>query len=150
MQLLTTQRQMPSLFSSRSPWQAFPPGYRLSMTSPPVEYPLGQFRSAVPAVPPPSFLCPPDHSLVSWCEKPKSPWLKVRSTSQELIHQCVINLMLILNLKHGIISATRKKPALSQLKPKHMATLYSSSEEIIHLCADYKIREGNALLNRNN
>jgi len=47
--------------------------YVLSMTSYGMEYPFGQLGKAVPAVSPPSFLCPPACSLVGACEKQKRP-----------------------------------------------------------------------------
>ena len=61
------------------------------------------------AVSPPSFLCPPAYSLVGWGEKLKSPWLSVNTAQQQLKHQCVINIILILNPNHITVPATRKK-----------------------------------------
>lgn len=69
---------------------------------------LGQFRPAVLAVPPHSFLCP--CSLVELGEL-KSPWLRVSTTKQQPKDQCVVNVFLLL--------ANEKKWTLSQLKPRH-------------------------------
>ena len=63
-------RQMPSGRTS-PPSSFFPQLYTLSKVSYGLEYPFGQLGSAVLAVPPPSFLCPPRHSLVGWGEKQK-------------------------------------------------------------------------------
>lgn len=146
MQLFTPHRLMPSLLPNRSPWQALSLAYRCSMTSHAVEYFFGQFRSAVQAVPPPSFLCSSNHSLVLWCEKTKSPWLKIRTASQELIHHCVINLMLIINLKHIIVSATRKKNSSISAKTKtHGYLLQLFRSDYSSLCW-LQNQEDNALL----
>ena len=49
----------------RSPPGQLPPVYILGMTSHGVEYPFGQFGSAVLAVSPPNFLCP-SSLLAGW------------------------------------------------------------------------------------
>lgn len=54
-----------------------------------MEYPFGQLGSAVPAVSPPSFLCPPRvYSLVGRCEEQKRPW----ALSNNWKPQCALTL----------------------------------------------------------
>ena len=64
-QLVPEQRSAP-------PGQ-LPPVYILGMMSYGMEYSFGQFGSAVLAVSPPSFLCPPAYLLAGQYEKLKSP-----------------------------------------------------------------------------
>ena len=73
MQLLTTCRSMPSQLLSSILQPVFPLIYILSMTSYGMEYPFGQFESAVLAESPPNFLYPPAYSLAGQYEKLKSP-----------------------------------------------------------------------------
>ena len=102
--LLTDAQPVPEQ-QSQSPGQQ-PPVYIPSITSYCMEYPFGQFVSAVMAMLPPSFLCT---SFLAEHGKLQSPWLSVSTAQQQLKHQCIINIMLILNPKHSTIPATRKK-----------------------------------------
>ena len=62
-----------------------------------------------------SWLCPlptscaPPAFLLAGHEKLKNPWLGLNATGDNWKHQCVINILLILNPKHSTIPATRKK-----------------------------------------
>ena len=60
---LPTDAQLVPKQRSTPPSQ-LPPVYILGMTSYGMEYPFGQFGSAVLAVSPPRFLCPPAYPLV--------------------------------------------------------------------------------------
>lgn len=48
----------------------------------------------------------PASSLVVWIEKQKGPWFRIRTAQEQ--HWWVTNIILILNLKHSIVPATRK------------------------------------------
>lgn len=88
-----------------SPSPPTPPVYVLSRTFWGLEYPCGQFRSALLALLPPSSLC--SCSLAEY-RKLKSPWLGVTSW-QQLKHQRVTNIVLLQNPKHSTRPPTRKK-----------------------------------------
>ena len=80
-------------------------------------YPFGQCQSLSWLCPLPASCAPSACSLAGHHEKLNSPWLHVSTVLQQLKHWCVISIILILNPKHGTISATRKKtiqPKLGQ------------------------------------
>lgn len=70
------------------------------------KYSFGHFGSAVLALPPPKLLCT---SLVAEQGKPRSPWLKLSTTEQQLKHRCGINIILILSPTYNTVATTRKK-----------------------------------------
>jgi len=90
--------------SGRPPIPSCPQLY-MSVTPRGLGYPLGRCGSAVPAVSPPSFLCPPS-LLVG---RPAREAEQSLTAHQQLRHQCVINILLILNPNHSTTPATRKK-----------------------------------------
>ena len=111
MQLLTTHWPMSSQSpSSRPPHPSqLPPVLLFSMTSYGLEYPwasLGQLSQLCPL---PASCAPPASLLAGQYEKLKSPWLRISTAQQQLKHQCVINVILILNPKRNTIPATRNK-----------------------------------------
>lgn len=70
------------------------------------EYPFVQLGSAVLAMSPASFLCPPSLLTVGAVWKLKSPRLGVSATQQRLNHQCVIRTVIVLNPEHSTVPAT--------------------------------------------
>jgi len=67
---------------------------------------LGQLSWVCPL---PAPAAPLACSLAGQSEKLKSPWLGVSTALQQLKHQHVINILLILNPKHSTTPPTRRK-----------------------------------------
>lgn len=65
------------------------------------------FGSNVPAVFPPRFLSIPN-LLAGRAVQVRNPWLSV-SSKEQLNHQCVMHIILILSAKHSTVPATTKK-----------------------------------------
>ena len=57
----------------------------------------------------PAFCAPPAFSLAGYHEKLKRPWLSVSTALQQVEHQCVFSIILILNPKHTTMPTTRRK-----------------------------------------
>lgn len=90
-----------------------------------VEYPFGQFGSAVLAVLLPCFLWTfllAEHGVL------KSPWIRVSATYQQLQGQCIITdcSQVSLNPKHSTVPASKKRMQLypSWNQGRHQATGY--------------------------
>lgn len=130
MQLLTTQH--PASSWAAAPGQLSHEHYTLSIMPCDMEFPFGLMGSAVPAVSPSNFLCPPAHLLVGWGEEQKRPWLNVSTAQQQQKYQCV-NFIRILNSKHSTVPSTRKK--VNSIPAKawqlHIATTYLSSSGVV-------------------
>lgn len=75
------------------------------------KYHCGQFRSAVPAVFPPSF------SQRGQSELKRKPWYCASTIQQEPKHQCVISTVLVPNPKHSIIQSATKKVNFITARP---------------------------------
>lgn len=87
------------------------PDYLLSVYIPRMtfccmEYPLGQFGSAVPDMLPPSFLL---ISSLPENGKLKSPWFGVSTAEEIPKHQCIVNIILRLNKKKTTVPYSRNK-----------------------------------------
>lgn len=83
------------------------PVYIQSMTFHGLEYPLDHFGSAVPDYGPSQLFV---HLLTIRAQKTEKSRLMVTTTQQQLKHQHIlINIILILNLKHSTVPATKEK-----------------------------------------
>lgn len=71
-----------------------------------MEYPFGQFSSAVLGMLPPGLLCT---CSLAEPETLRGPWIRVRTTQQQQKHPFVISIAFILNPEHRTVSATKMK-----------------------------------------
>lgn len=62
-----------------------------------IEYPFGQFGSAVLFFPLPGCCASPDSMLAGQCETMKIPWISVSTAEQQLKYHCLINIVFHLN-----------------------------------------------------
>ena len=86
----------------------FPQLYTLSMMPYGMEYPFGQLGSAVPAVSPPSFLCPPAlWCEAGWCEKQGRLWL---------CKHCSAGMKTFLYYQHCFQHKSKTEPILATMK----------------------------------
>lgn len=124
-QLLTTVDQCwPSLFVAINISWPTSSVCMLSLMPYSMENPSGQFRPAVPAILPPSLLCPcllsrayAEHVSIPEHRNLKIPWLRVGAAEQQLKHRCVINVLHRFNLKQSTVPATRKE--INSIPYKH-------------------------------
>lgn len=100
---LTDDQPIPN--SQSAPFQVNPPLY-LGMAFYGIGYPSGLFGSAIPAMLPSSFLF---ISSLAEHETPKSPGLGESTTKHQPKHQCVIDIILIMNPKQSAVPAIEKK-----------------------------------------
>ena len=114
------------------PSPSFPPVLLFSMMSRGMEYPFGQFRSAVLVLLPPSNFCTHSSTLARRHEKLKYSWLCLSAALQQLIQLCIISSIFIKNPKH-IISASTKKitsiPVKIRTKNHRMAWVGRDSKD---------------------
>ena len=111
------------LLGSSSPTPPHPSHPPLTMPCS-MEYPFGQFRSAVLVLTSPSSLWPPSHSLYKKLRKLKHSCLH-STAQQQLKHWCVINIIFLLKPKHSIIPGSIKTlQTLSQMKLGQVITCW--------------------------
>jgi len=82
------------------------------------------------------ILSPPGSLLAGQHEKLQSPQLQVRTALQQLKHQCVITVILILNPKHSTIPSAKNKinSFLAETRTSSFdQSLYSQSHRITEL-----------------
>lgn len=96
------------------------------------KYPFGQFKSPVLTMLPPSFFSPL-HLLTSRKWDTRKSLMQDNVTWQQPRHECVTNIILVLNPQHITVTATEKTFSLFQPKPGHTGVY---SNRIVFLCSD--------------
>ena len=107
MQLLSTRWLMPSPHPEQWPPPSFVAQHDTTHTLWDIPWASLGHSSCLCHLPSPG--APPATSLAGQHNRLKSPWLSVSPALQQLKHQCVISIILILIPKHSTIPATRKK-----------------------------------------
>lgn len=102
-----------------------PPVYILNIMLCRMEYSFGVFRSAVLTMVPPGSSC---ISSLAEQGKLKNPWLGVNTAQQQTKHQCVINIIPIVKLKHSTVPAAKEE---NELYPSWSQDIYE--EQIANL-----------------